>query len=524
GDTGNEQPPIRHCRCRPARHRHLRLAIAGDPATGRPAAAQSDRPWPASGRHPDPGQGDRQPADPAGRPDQLPGGDQLAELSSGRTKAEHRLGTGAGPGQPGHRDGARQSVAGPRSPQRSPRSVDAGSATGCSAESPGFARGTYWCPADNRRGATGRTARRGRAVAGADPAAAADDRCQGPGSRPERQRSLSRSTPAGRPGRYASWRSQGRAAAPGSPAPRAAWQHTAGHRPGRSQLRPGPARLRPQCARRTRTDQRRPAGTGLSLAEPAAAEHGWRSRPGHDPETGRRRDLAPANPPVVQPRTDANQPRRHPAHHLATRTADARPARYRAAADQTATRTGHQARADGKTGNAMAGRTGLRHGTSRPAAVAGPAAARLAVQPDMGRPRRNRAADSRRARSPAPASDSRRPHRPRVDLPPGPAAARPTYHHRPTLRDRNPSGNSSPRQAIALSYDGSNAPSLTAKGDDELAEAILAIAREHEVPIYENAELVRLLARLELGDAIPEALYRTIAEIIAFAWYLKGKY
>ena len=80
-----------------------------------------------------------------------------------------------------------------------------------------------------------------------------------------------------------------------------------------------------------------------------------------------------------------------------------------------------------------------------------------------------------------------------------------------------------PRQAIALSYDGINAPSLTAKGDDELAEAILAIAREHEVPIYENADLVRLLAKLELGDEIPEALYRAIAEIIAFAWYLKGK-
>lgn len=80
-----------------------------------------------------------------------------------------------------------------------------------------------------------------------------------------------------------------------------------------------------------------------------------------------------------------------------------------------------------------------------------------------------------------------------------------------------------PRQAIALSYDGAQAPTLTAKGDDELAEAILALAREHEVPIYENAELVRLLARMELGDSIPEALYLTIAEIIAFAWQLKGK-
>ncbi|BBH45119.1 EscU/YscU/HrcU family type III secretion system export apparatus switch protein [Pseudomonas sp. KU43P] len=80
-----------------------------------------------------------------------------------------------------------------------------------------------------------------------------------------------------------------------------------------------------------------------------------------------------------------------------------------------------------------------------------------------------------------------------------------------------------PRQAIALSYDGQQAPTLSAKGDDELAEAILAIAREHEVPIYENAELVRLLARLELSDQIPEALYLTIAEIIAFAWHLRGK-
>lgn len=80
-----------------------------------------------------------------------------------------------------------------------------------------------------------------------------------------------------------------------------------------------------------------------------------------------------------------------------------------------------------------------------------------------------------------------------------------------------------PRQAIALSYDGEQAPTLSAKGEDALAEAILAIAREHEVPIYENAELVQLLARLELGEQIPEALYLTIAEIIAFAWQLRGK-
>ncbi|WP_460156067.1 EscU/YscU/HrcU family type III secretion system export apparatus switch protein [Pseudomonas sp. S2_H10] len=81
-----------------------------------------------------------------------------------------------------------------------------------------------------------------------------------------------------------------------------------------------------------------------------------------------------------------------------------------------------------------------------------------------------------------------------------------------------------PRQAIALKYDGTHAPTLTAKGDEELAEEILRIARDCEVPIYENAELVRLLARMELGDSIPQELYLTIAEIIAFAWSLKGKF
>ena len=86
---------------------------------------------------------------------------------------------------------------------------------------------------------------------------------------------------------------------------------------------------------------------------------------------------------------------------------------------------------------------------------------------------------------------------------------------------RNPN---TPRQAIALKYDGSHAPTLTAKGDEALAEAILKIARECEVPIYENPELVKLLARMELGESIPEELYRTIAEIIAFAWNLKGKF
>jgi flagellar biosynthesis protein len=83
----------------------------------------------------------------------------------------------------------------------------------------------------------------------------------------------------------------------------------------------------------------------------------------------------------------------------------------------------------------------------------------------------------------------------------------------------NPSSN-----IVATFVNGTHAPTLTAKGDEELAEEILRIARDCEVPIYENAELVSLLARMELGDSIPQELYLTIAEIIAFAWNLKGKF
>lgn len=78
-------------------------------------------------------------------------------------------------------------------------------------------------------------------------------------------------------------------------------------------------------------------------------------------------------------------------------------------------------------------------------------------------------------------------------------------------------------QAIALSYDGDSAPTLAAKGDDELAQAIIQLALKAQVPIYENAELSQWLSKLELGDEIPQALYLTIAEILAFVYKLEGK-
>lgn len=89
------------------------------------------------------------------------------------------------------------------------------------------------------------------------------------------------------------------------------------------------------------------------------------------------------------------------------------------------------------------------------------------------------------------------------------------------MKPKNPATNQP--QAVALHYDGDNAPVVTATGKNEFAEQIIAIARVHGVPLYENPQLVDVLSQLELGEAIPEALYLTIAEIIAFAYYIQGK-
>lgn len=78
------------------------------------------------------------------------------------------------------------------------------------------------------------------------------------------------------------------------------------------------------------------------------------------------------------------------------------------------------------------------------------------------------------------------------------------------------------RLAVALEYSGEGAPRVTAKGSGEVAEAIMKAAAEHGIPLRNDHELVEVLAQLPLDTEIPEILYRTIAEIIAFAYMVRG--
>lgn len=80
-----------------------------------------------------------------------------------------------------------------------------------------------------------------------------------------------------------------------------------------------------------------------------------------------------------------------------------------------------------------------------------------------------------------------------------------------------------PSSAVALQYDGKHAPTVIAKGSGEIARQILAIAEKHKIPLHEDPELLGLLATLDLGQEIPQNLYLAVAQIIAFAYYLRGK-
>ena len=80
-----------------------------------------------------------------------------------------------------------------------------------------------------------------------------------------------------------------------------------------------------------------------------------------------------------------------------------------------------------------------------------------------------------------------------------------------------------PPLAVALHYSGSGAPRVVAKGGGQVAERIIATARDHNVPLQEDAALASALSRLELGREIPRELYVAVAHVLAVAWTVAGK-
>jgi flagellar biosynthesis protein len=79
------------------------------------------------------------------------------------------------------------------------------------------------------------------------------------------------------------------------------------------------------------------------------------------------------------------------------------------------------------------------------------------------------------------------------------------------------------QNAVALTYlAGESAPKVVAKGSGLIAEEIISRAREHGVFVHESKELVSLLMQVDLDQQIPPALYRAVAELLAWLYRMEN--
>lgn len=75
------------------------------------------------------------------------------------------------------------------------------------------------------------------------------------------------------------------------------------------------------------------------------------------------------------------------------------------------------------------------------------------------------------------------------------------------------------KKAVALKYGEEDAvPKVAAKGKGWLAEKIIEIAKQNDLPIRSDADLVEILEKVELNQEIPLEVYAVVAEIFAYIY------
>lgn len=76
--------------------------------------------------------------------------------------------------------------------------------------------------------------------------------------------------------------------------------------------------------------------------------------------------------------------------------------------------------------------------------------------------------------------------------------------------------------AVSLKYrpESDRSPRVTAKGKGKIAEKIIKIAKEHDIYIHEDPDLIEVLSKLDINEEIPPDLYLVVAELLAFVYSL----
>ena len=80
------------------------------------------------------------------------------------------------------------------------------------------------------------------------------------------------------------------------------------------------------------------------------------------------------------------------------------------------------------------------------------------------------------------------------------------------------------RRATALHYEhGEHAPKVTATGRGLVADRIIAAAKEAGVPVRSDPALAEALGALELDADVPEAMWKAVAETLAWAYRVDAR-
>jgi flagellar biosynthesis protein len=76
--------------------------------------------------------------------------------------------------------------------------------------------------------------------------------------------------------------------------------------------------------------------------------------------------------------------------------------------------------------------------------------------------------------------------------------------------------------AVAVEYGRTSTPSVIAKGEGETARAMVERAFDLDLPVIEDETLQRLLTEVDIGEEVPESLYRSVAVVLSWVFWLRG--
>ncbi len=81
------------------------------------------------------------------------------------------------------------------------------------------------------------------------------------------------------------------------------------------------------------------------------------------------------------------------------------------------------------------------------------------------------------------------------------------------------------RSALAVQYEKErdSAPKVVAKGKGAVADKIIELAKENNIPLHEDPDLIEILSKLELGQEIPPEMYKLIAEVLVYVYKANNK-